>query len=272
MKERKIGALIVSLMFAASAHHLFAQPDQSSTPVVGYVLISNGSGTSVAVPDLAVSQTFDFRQGDFEQQTELPAPQMTTSALLSVSISNSLGSDTGIAITNPNPVAALITMTLLRSDGTIAAVITIPIPGRQQISRLVTQLFSDTTEITREFTGTVDLKSNIPVAVIAVRLGGLSFSSEPLSQLSAPTPIPQVIPGAGGSSGPLFILPNFVTGGGWTTKIVLINTSSAPTAVRLDFFSADGSPLSLTLNGVSGSTFTGFTIPARGILVISPQN
>ena len=160
-------------------------------------------------------------------------------------------------------------MTLYRSDGIIAALKIIQVPGRQQIAQLVTQLFSGQPGIPREFVGTLSLTSSDPVAIAALRFRGVSFSTETLSQLSAPTPVPPIVPGISGG-GSSFLLPNFVLGGGWATEIIIVNTSTSPTAVRLDLFSANGGPLNATLNGVTGSSFADFNILAGGVLVIAP--
>jgi len=66
------------------------------------------------------------------------------------------------------------------------------------------------------------------------------------------------------------LLPQFVTGSGWTTEIEIMNTTANTLTVRLDVFSADGTPLTVKLNGVTASSFTNLIVPANGLLKIEP--
>jgi hypothetical protein len=76
--------------------------------------------------------------------------------------------------------------------------------------------------------------------------------------------------GIGGSNAVL--LPQFVSGGGWESQIVISNPGSSALTVRVDLFNSDGTPLSTTLNGQTGSSFIGLTIPAGGVLTLSPKD
>ena len=66
------------------------------------------------------------------------------------------------------------------------------------------------------------------------------------------------------------MLPQFVTGGGWTTEIEIVNTTVSDLTVRLDVFSPDGTPLTVKLNGITASSFTNLIVPANGLLKIAP--
>jgi hypothetical protein len=80
--------------------------------------------------------------------------------------------------------------------------------------------------------------------------------------------MPIIVPNVGGAGALLF--PQFVTGGGWSTEIAILNTSSASITVRLDIFTQSGVPLPVTLNGLTASSFTNLIIPANGILIVAP--
>ncbi len=239
---------------------------QSST-VIGYAVVSPGPGSTPGLGSLRVFETFGFQQGSVAGQSETPAAQMTTTALLFVNISRSLGRDTGVAIANPDVVSGQLTLTLTNDIGVIVTIKTIIISSRQQISTFVSQLFADR-PVPAEFTGTLAISSSIPVAVVALRFRGPAFTVETPSGLSSPTPVPQIIPGVGSNDS--FIFPNFVVGGGWSSQIVVINTGSTPTSVRVDLFSSGGNPMTATLNGITASTFVDFPIRAFGVVVISP--
>ena len=72
------------------------------------------------------------------------------------------------------------------------------------------------------------------------------------------------------------ILAHFASGGGWESEIVLVNSGTDPLAVRGDLFKQDGTPFSVTLNGVTGSSFTianlpELNIPGGGVAVLAPK-
>ncbi len=66
------------------------------------------------------------------------------------------------------------------------------------------------------------------------------------------------------------ILPQFATGGGWATEVVLVNSGVADLIVRVDLFAQTGAPLVATLNGQSNSSFVNITIPKGGVVVLAP--
>jgi len=263
MRSRFIGVLF-AIACALSGSWALAQEDQTQ---VGYAVISPGSGTSTMPESVDVFQTFAFTHTGGEQQAGLPATQMTTTGLMFVDVSDSAGDDTAIAFTNPNSAPAQIQLTLYRQDGTIVERRTDVIQARLQTPLYVTELFPGVAELQEEFTGTLAFQSSVPVAAISLRFRNASFSTEPISQLSEPQPIPPI----GTASNPLFMLPNIVAGGGWTTEIVVLNPSSSNATVRLDFFSSGGSPQNFTVNGDTRSTFPSFTIRARGVLVLQVE-
>ncbi len=271
MKKHRISVLagVAVLIFGFSTCQLVAQSPATGTPQVGYAVISQGSGTSSSTPKLQVSQTFGFQLGNVLLQTETAPAQMTTSALIFINTSATQGRNTGIAIANPGDTTVQIDMTLRRNDGIIVALKTIFVGPRQQISQFVTQMFADQLTLPSELTGTLSLIANSPVAILAERFRGQSFSTETLSGLSGAFPIPQITPGIS-TSGPIFFLPNFVVGGGWTTEITIINTDTSQATVRLDLFTASGAPMRAILNGTTGNVFTGLVVQPGGVLVITP--
>ena len=88
----------------------------------------------------------------------------------------------------------------------------------------------------------------------------------PATALTGPFPVPEEIGGPGA-----MLLPQFATGGGWSTEIVLTNTSDEDLEVTVDLFGKDGSPLTASLNGESASTFN-VTIPPHGVVTLAPSD
>jgi hypothetical protein len=84
------------------------------------------------------------------------------------------------------------------------------------------------------------------------------------------TALPTIATGVGGVGAVL--LPQFASGGGWATEVVIANTAATSVTVRLDLFKPDGTALTATLNGDSASSFTNLTIPAGGVLTLAPRD
>jgi hypothetical protein len=82
--------------------------------------------------------------------------------------------------------------------------------------------------------------------------------------------VPTISAGIGGAGAVL--LPQFATGGGWATEIVLSNTGTTAMTARVDLFKSDGTPLTATLNNQTSSSFSNLTIPAGGVITLAARN
>jgi len=76
-------------------------------------------------------------------------------------------------------------------------------------------------------------------------------------------PVPLIGAGIGGFAAQL--LPQVVTGGGWSSTIAIANTTSADQFVRADFFNSQGGPLVLPF----GSSVSSILVPAAGVVTLS---
>jgi hypothetical protein len=250
----------------------FGQGTQSIQ--VGYAVITPAApGTT----GLVASETLIQTRGQDVFQVGVFPPNLATNVLLPVQISTTLARNVGIAIANPNNIAANIILTLRRADGTQFTATTISVLARQQIAKLLTEIFPPplpggfTTQvpIPAEFVGTLNVTSSSPVSILGLNFRGPNYSTTLVTDLSpAINLMPAILPNVGGAGALLF--PQFVTGGGWSTEIAITNTSSASMTVRLDVFTQGGAPLTLTLNGQTASSFTNLVIPANGILIMGP--
>jgi len=262
---RGLAATLSAILFSAVPG--FSQA--ASDTVAGYAVVTPASPIALG---LVVFETFvQTRSQDTLEVSVLPT-NLTTNALLPVDVSRTLLTTLGIAIGNPFNSSAIVTMTLRKSDGTQFTAITITVPAHQQISKLVTELFpapGSGSVIPSEFSGTVAITSTSPVSIVGLAFRGLNYSTVPLTDLTPTnTPIPILSFGVGGLGA--FLFPQFVTGGGWATRIAIINTTAGSLTVRLDLFAQDGSPLTVTLNGQTSSSFPNLVIPANGLLKIAP--
>jgi len=245
----------------------------------GYAVITPiAATTSGTVTGLVAFETFGLRNagpGGAALQAGVLPPDLTTNAILFVDSNGRLSKNLAVAVVNPNSSNTNVTMTLRKSDGTSLATATVPVPARQQVSKYMTELFSSQSAVPAEVTGTLAITSTgtsgLPVSVIGLRWRGLNFSTLPVTNLTpASGPLPSIATGVGGAGA--ILLPQFAAGGGWATEIVLANTASTAINARVDLFKSDGTPLTTRLNGQSGTSFTGITIPAGGVFVLAPRD
>jgi hypothetical protein len=266
-------ALIITAFQQTSAPMAAALQEQSSadkndSPVKpGYAVVTP---TSVANAGLVVFETFGEHRGMETTQAGVLPATMTTHAILFVSTNGRLSHNLGVAIANPGATIAKITLSLRDSSGAMLATEAITVDPRNQTARYVTELFSNHPAVPHDLTGTLDITSDTPVAVVGLRFRGVNFSTLPVTNLSGPLPVPVISANVGGATA--VILPQFATGGGWESEIVLANTGPVPITVRVDLFSQNGLPLTADLNGVSASSFTGITIPAGGVVVLATEH
>src|SRR5262245_56092831 len=154
----------------------------SQTIQVGYAVITP------AVPGttgLVASETLIQTRGQDVFQVGVFPPNLATNVLLPVQISTSLARTLGIAIANPNNIAANITLTLRRADGTQFTATTLSVLARQQIAKLLTEIFLPpppggfTTQvpIPAEFTGTLVITSSSPVSILGLNFRGPNYST-----------------------------------------------------------------------------------------------
>jgi hypothetical protein len=229
-----ISILAVQLAVAFSIPQLAAAPldnkeDGDNAPIqVGYVVVTPPEGAE----GITVFETFGRHHGGETQPAGVLPSAMTTHAVLFVNTSGRLSRNVGVAIANPGSGSAEIGLKLYDDQGGLLAdyassnaPLTVN-PG-EQVSKYVTELFESQPEVLRDFTGTLDLTSSVPVAVIGIRARGENFSTLPVTSLSGPSE----------DSGAI-ILAHFAVGGGWATEIVVANTSDAvePVTVRIDLF------------------------------------
>jgi hypothetical protein len=264
-----ISILAVQLAVAFSIPQLAAAPldnkeDGDNAPIqVGYVVVTPPEGAE----GITVFETFGRHHGGETQPAGVLPSAMTTHAVLFVNTSGRLSRNVGVAIANPGSGSAEIGLKLYDDQGGLLAdyassnaPLTVN-PG-EQVSKYVTELFESQPEVLRDFTGTLDLTSSVPVAVIGIRARGENFSTLPVTSLSGPSE----------DSGAI-ILAHFAVGGGWATEIVVANTSDAvePVTVRIDLFDQEGNPMVVRLDDEMASSFTR-EVPRHGVVTLAPRN
>jgi len=232
----------------------------------GYVIVT----PSVSTPGFSVFETFGERRGNEITQAGVLSPDMTTNAMLFVNSSGRLSRNLAVAIANPGATDANVTLTLRNDLGVVLATKNVAIKGKSQIAEFITEMFTGVSAVPQDFAGSLGITSGVPVAAIGLRFRGGNFSTVPVTSLSAPSSVPIVSPGIGGTGA--VVLPQFATGGGWESEIVIANFGITSVTARVDIFKQDGSPLIANLNSQSKSSFTSITIPPFGVFILSPRD
>ena len=149
---------------------------------------------------------------------------------------------TGFAIANTASTLTNVTLDLTSLDGaSVAAPITLFVPGNGQISKFVHELFPT---VTLPFKGVLRISGGGSSGISSVglrtryneRSDFLITTTVPTDETIVPTNAEQVF-------------PHFVNGGGYTTQFILFNGSINQTSSgKLQFFKQDGGAFNLTLN------------------------
>ena len=164
---------------------------------------------------------------------------------------------TGIAMANPNDTAATVGFFFTDSQGIDSGHGTFTLGPREQIARFLNEdPFNGGDAVWGTFTFTGDL----PIAVIALR----GFVNERSEFLMTTLPVAPLTAGTAEA----VHFPHFAAGAGWTTQVILVNTTHGPIQGSVQFLgpgseTADAAPATLTLaDGRNGSAFP-YAIPPR---------
>ncbi len=218
---------------------------------------------------------FSFKQnGVTVSEAGVPASPPTTRARIFIDYrsgvpghgdAGTVDIDTGIAIVNYGSETANITYTLRNVKGTRIAGGRGTLAAGAHFAKFIDQL----KEVASGFNlppdfptmtgfGSLEISSDQPVSVVALR--------ETLNQRHDPlvttTPIADLSQPA--ATDPIYF-PQFVDGGGYTTALVLLNTSTSVETGTLQIFDDSGAPLAV--NQVGGTTDSSFkySIPVGGV-------
>jgi hypothetical protein len=212
---------------------------ETDAAAIGYARVQPLQGRTAP----AALSIFGFRQnGILLSETAVPAVPPIRRGCTFVQISAT--TKTGVAIANPNAQAAEVSFYFTDANGMEFGHGSTTIPSGGQItSRLSDEPFRGSAAAT-----TFSFTSSVPVAMIALRgytneRSEFLMSTQPVVNLDNPDNNPQ-------------LLPLFVSGGGWTTSVILVNPYDNPLTVSVRF--------------LPGTTQGPFTIPARSSRSLSP--
>jgi len=144
--------------------------------------------------------------------------------------------NTGIAIANPNSRAATINFYFTDASGTDFGSSSFTIPAGGQIAKFLTEApFNNSST----FAGTVTFNASFPVAAVALR----GFTNERSEFLMTSLPV-ATLPSV---STAVSLLPHFADGGGWSTNVLLVNSSDQSIAGTVTFVPALTLPVAYSI-------------------------
>jgi enterochelin esterase-like enzyme len=160
--------------------------------------------------------------------------------------------NTGLAIVNTGHNTANITYTLLGPDGSALAAGQGTLAVGKHFAKFINYLNEEAAGfvLPAEFQfASLDIVSDQPLSVLALRgtdnqRKDFLITTTPVADLTMPL-----------SNDPAFF-PQFVDGGGYTTSLILMNTSGVRETGQLEIRDADGNPL--TVNQVGGTNDSSF--------------
>jgi hypothetical protein len=211
-------------------------------------------------------------------ETGVPASPPTTSARVFIDYRSSVAAvpahseagnvnvNTGIAVVNYGTAAATVTYTLRDNNGVQLSIGHGTIDKGSHFSCFIDQLksvaasdfnFPSDFQNTTQF-GTLEITSDQPLSVLALR----GTNNQRNDFLITTTPVADLTHSLSNAS---VFFPQFVDGGGYTTSLILLNTSDTIETGSFQIMDGNGDPL--TVNQVGGTTDYSFnySIPAHGI-------
>jgi hypothetical protein len=263
-------ATTVATLTATSA---FAQKIVSSiayaTPNLGGMVIDTSGGVDATVGYARVQPTastvpaseaiLDFTQnGVLVSETGLPGVTAIPSGRTYAEVNGAI--NTGIAFANTSIAPIDISFTFTDQVGNSFGQTSFRLGPNAQLARFINEApFA----LRTTFTGTFTFNASAPVAVLALR----TFVNERNEFLAVAQPIAALPSNV--STGAL-LFGHFADGGGWSTQVLLVNTTDTPISGTVQFLGEGNGvvvavPVTITVNGQIGTTFN-YTVPARASL------
>ncbi len=141
------------------------------------------SGWMRIIPDgekaIGASAIFQLLEGEklVSQAGVLPSPPLQSATIVYDSLGQ--GTNTGVAIANPNDQPNDITVGLFDKDGKQVASLEFTLPARGHLARFVTELFPNIRGID-EMEGSLAIKGSLAFSALALRFEGLEFTATPV--------------------------------------------------------------------------------------------
>jgi photosystem II stability/assembly factor-like uncharacterized protein len=174
--------------------------------------------------------------------------------------------NTGIAVVNYSDQTAIVTYILHAINGPPITIGSGTIAAKTHIGKFINQLneVASGFQLPANFQtaiqfASLEIVSNLPLSLIALRMttnqrNEVLYTTTPIADLTAAI-----------NANPIYF-PQFADGGGFTTSLILLNSSYIAETGTLEFFDNDGVPLVVSqAGGMAGSSFK-YSIPGYGAI------
>lgn len=264
----------VQLNVPAGGTATFKTSGKSRTSQVGYARTALNSGTHPYG-----TAVVSFKQdGVTVTETGIPASPPTTHARIfidyrsganAVPARNGAGTvdvNTGIAVVNYGSATANVTYTLSNLGGVVLTTGHGTIAAGKHLARFIDQ-FADVAsdfnlpssfENTIQF-GSLNINSDQPLSIMALRV----TINQRKQFLITTTTVADLTQSP--DFGPMYF-PQFVDGGGYTTSLLLLNTSNRTESGTVQILDNSGAPLVVNLVGATPDSSFRYSIPSGGAL------
>ena len=197
-----------------------------SALATGYATILPDAGASTP----AGGMIFRFKPGDrLVTEAGVGAIPSTTASRIFVDY---IGTQTGVAVANASDLQADVTFSLMDRFGNVEATTTRSLAARRHVATFVHELFPTVAD---GFSGLMEIRSINAIVPITLKLStntrnDLILTTLPAADLAMTTTAASLL------------FPHVALGGGFDTRLILLNPSMTAAAnARLDFYRSDGS-------------------------------
>lgn len=206
----------------------------------GYTILTADPGSRIPVATALF--TYSNAQGTMVSQAGAEATAAIPRGRIFV---DEAGTRTGFAFVNPSAQDATVSLILRDRNGLEVARGRIALAAGRHVSQFVDEAFTNRLP---GFVGSLTFESDQPLGAITLR-ENRNARNEPLYAT-----LPVVDLSQTQDVGPA-IFPHLAVGGGYTTQLVLINTSGGSATGRIRLVASDGMPLGANLGSAETSEF-----------------
>jgi hypothetical protein len=229
----------------------FDTSGSGSQVTVGYARVQ--ANTSSTTPSGYLIFSYP-KNGVLVSEATVPESRPIASGRIYASVEGSV--NTGVAIVNPNPSAVTISFYLTDSSGNNFNSGSFTLPANSQTAHFLNE---PPFNATGTISGTFTFSASAPVGVIALR----GFTNERGEFLMTTLPVADLNAAA---SADIVFFPHYAMGGGWTTQVILVNTSDAAISGSVTALSTGAS---LSLYSIAPRSMQRVVLSSSGSAIVS---
>jgi glucose/arabinose dehydrogenase len=240
----------VTRTFNISAHGAVSFDDAGQPNLTrGYTRIQTANRANGAELPSGMAIVSSRQQGVVVSETSFAASPLISAGRIYAEVGQT--STTAIAIANPNNQPVTINFFFTDQDGSDIGQGSTTIDANHQIA---TSLTESPFKAPSNFVGTFTFSSSLLVSAIALH----AFTNERGEFIGSGIPV--AAPSRSGADSAT--IAQYADGGGWKTRVILINPADVTISGQMTLYAPNGQPLPSSLNDTVNSVFT-YSIPAR---------